>query len=95
MLFRSEMLLSKHRPGEKLRNVGNKWADFQIVNFVQNTQPLYVLVSPNEEVLAPARGFEEGVKKYADFLDCGLFTFKNLSQQKQPATGSPEVGSAE
>lgn len=90
-----EMLLSKHRPGEKLRNVGNKWADFQIVNFVQNTQPLYVLVSPNEEVLAPARGFEEGVKKYADFLDCGLFTFKNLSQQKQPATGSPEVGSAE
>lgn len=32
-----------------IRNVGNKWADFQIVNFNQNSQPLYVMMSPDEK----------------------------------------------
>ena len=56
----------------KLRNVGNKWTDFQIKNFRQNSQPLYVMMSPEEEVLARPRGYREGIKEYADYLDCGL-----------------------
>lgn len=60
---------------KKLRNVGNKWTDFQVVNFKQNTQPLYVLMSPEEKVLAAPRGYKEGVRDYSDFLDCGLNTF--------------------
>jgi thiol:disulfide interchange protein DsbD len=62
-----------------LRNVGNKWADFQIVNFNQNSQPLYVMVSPNEQVLAKPRGYKEGVDSYAQFLECGLDAFKRTS----------------
>lgn len=62
-----------------LRNVGNKWADFQIVNFNQNSQPLYVMVSPKEQVLAAPRGFREGIESYAEFLDCGLDAFKKTS----------------
>ncbi|HEX5624978.1 MAG TPA: protein-disulfide reductase DsbD domain-containing protein [Saprospiraceae bacterium] len=62
-----------------IRNIGNKWADFQIVNFNQNSQPLYVLVSPEEEVLAKPRGYKEGVDSYAEFLDCGLHAFKQAS----------------
>ncbi len=62
-----------------LRNVGNKWADFQIVNFNQNSQPLYVMVSPNEKVLAKPRGYKEGVDSYAQFLECGLDAFKKSS----------------
>lgn len=85
-----EMLVSKLR-NEKLRNVGNKWADFQIVNFQQNSQPLYVLVSPDEQVLAPPRGYKEGIREYVDFLDCGLFTFQNLTQQKE-TTGNTQLG---
>ena len=77
-----EMLLSIPRQ-EKLRNVGNLWADFQIVNFEQNSQPLYVMMSPDEQVLAPPRGFKEGVQDYADFLECGLNTFEGLE------TGAP------
>jgi thiol:disulfide interchange protein DsbD len=61
----------------KLRRVGDMWADFQIVNFEQNSQPLYVMMSPDEKVLAAPRGYKEGVEDYADFLDCGLNTFKN------------------
>ena len=54
------------------------WADFQIVNFEQNSQPLYVIISPDEKVLATPRGYQEGVQDYADFLDCGLSTFKGM-----------------
>jgi len=72
-----EVFISKYT-NKKLRNVGNKWTDFQIVNFQQNSQPLYVLMSPDEKVMAAPRGFKEGIQDYADFLDCGLNTFRNL-----------------
>lgn len=65
---------------EKLRNVGNLWADFQIINFEQNSQPLYVMMSPDEQVLAAPRGYEEGVEPYMDFLKCGLATYKQAGQ---------------
>jgi len=64
-----------------IRNVGNMWADFQIVNFEQNSQPLYIMVTPDEEVLASPRGYQSGVESYDDYLDCGLKAFeqsKNL-----------------
>jgi thiol:disulfide interchange protein len=62
-----------------LRNIGNKWADFQIVNFNQNSQPLYVMVSPTEKVLAAPRGFKEGIESYAEFLEFGLNAFKKTN----------------
>ena len=67
----SETLISKSR-GNKIRNVGNLWADFQIVNFEQNSQPLYVMVDPKtEKVLTQPRPFKEGISGYKAFLDCG------------------------
>lgn len=69
-----EIMVSKVS-NKKMRNVGNKWTDFQVVNFKQNTQPLYVLLSPEEKVLAAPRGYKEGTRDYSDFLDCGLNTF--------------------
>ena len=72
-----EAVISKHTQ-KKLRNIGQKWADFQIVNFEQNSQPLYVMMNPNEEVLAKPRGYQEGVDSYAEFLECGLKTFDGL-----------------
>ena len=61
----------------KIRNVGKKWADFQISNFQQNTQPLYVMLTLDEEVIAQPRGYRpnEGVKEYSEYLECGLQTF--------------------
>ena len=73
-----EVLISKTREN-KIRNVGNKWTDFQIVNFDQISQPLYVMVTSDEEVLALPRGYKEGITDYLDFLDCGLATFKSVS----------------
>jgi thiol:disulfide interchange protein DsbD len=63
--------------GKKLRDVGDMWADFQIINFEQNSQPLYVLLSPDQQVLTSPRGYKEGIKGYKSFLDCGLNSFNN------------------
>jgi thiol:disulfide interchange protein len=58
--------------GKKLRNVGNKWADFQIVNFAQNSQPLYVFATPNQEVLSRPRPYVAGIEGYLTYLRCNL-----------------------
>lgn len=68
--------------GEKLRNVGKKWADFQIVNFQQNSQPLYVLATTDQKVLSQPRAFVPGIQGYLDFLNCGLQQNKNYNLQK-------------
>ncbi len=63
------------RTKKKIRNVGNKWTDFQVVNFLQNSQPLYVLTTPDEKVMAEPRGYREGIEEYRDYLECGLRTY--------------------
>ncbi|MCB0595339.1 MAG: thioredoxin family protein [Lewinellaceae bacterium] len=86
-----ETLLSIPRQ-EKLRNVGNKWADFQIVNFEQNSQPLYVMMSPDERVLAAPRGYKEGVEEYAEFLECGLDTYEQVSEDQKKEKEDKRLG---
>jgi len=76
-----EILISLNTQ-KKLRNVGNIWSDFQIVNFEQNSQPLYVMMTPDEQVMAAPRGYQEGIPGYIDFLDCGLETFNKKFKKK-------------
>ncbi|MEP7266680.1 MAG: cytochrome c biogenesis protein CcdA [Saprospiraceae bacterium] len=72
----SPTLYSKSRD-KKLRNIGNKWEDFQIINFQQNSQPLYVPVDPiDQETLVPARGYHSSIKGYQQFLDCAQQAYK-------------------
>lgn len=73
-----QQLVSKSR-GNKIRNVGNKWSDFQIVNFEQNSQPLYVLMTPEEDVIASPRGYRDGITQYMDYLECGLKYFSETN----------------
>jgi thiol:disulfide interchange protein DsbD len=60
----------------KIRDIGNKWADFQIVNFAQNTQPLYVPITTDEEVISKPRGFIPGIEGYLEYLECSLGAIK-------------------
>lgn len=64
------------RTNRKLRTVGSLWQDFQITNFEQNSQPLYVLLTPDEKVMAAPRGYNSDKQGYVDFLNCGLEVFK-------------------
>lgn len=68
-----------------MRNVGNKWADFQAIHFNRNSQPYYVLLAPNQDktlkVLNQPRAYTPDKKEYKLFLECGLEKYGELSQQ--------------
>jgi thiol:disulfide interchange protein DsbD len=69
--------------GSKIRNVGNKWAAFERLNFAQQSQPLYVLMAPDETVLNAPRGNTPDVKVYRDFLQCGLDNYEKWKKEKK------------
>lgn len=59
--------------GSKRNSYGHKWSDFQTQVFNTNTQPQYVLVSPDEKLLnTPWNGYDADAAKYKAFLECGL-----------------------
>ena len=72
---------------KKIRSVGGIWGDFQIANFKQNSQPLYVLMTPDQQVLTAPRGYDPDPEGYEQFLECGLNAFRELN--------TPVLGSAD
>jgi thiol:disulfide interchange protein len=70
------------------KDYGDMWADWQAQHFNQNTQPYYVLLSPNGKILNNPKGTTLEVKEYQSFLECGLSQFDKV---KLGANGQPEV----
>lgn len=67
----------------KLRSVGNKWAHFQAQRFQTNTQPYYVLLSPDgKTILNKPVGYTPNDEDYAEFLRCGVESFQKLKKEK-------------
>src|SRR5690606_26023210 len=62
--------------GKQIKNIGNKWSDFQASRFNANSQPYYVLLTPNEELLVEPKGADYNVESYLKFLDLGIEKFK-------------------
>ncbi len=60
-----------------IKTVGNKWATLQTETFHNNSQPMYALLSPKGDLLAPIEQYNPNVKKYADWLNCGLEAFES------------------
>ncbi|MEY4134828.1 MAG: protein-disulfide reductase DsbD family protein [Saprospiraceae bacterium] len=63
----------------KLRTVGQKWSYFQTEYFQTNSQPFYVLLSPDGQLLNTPVGYTPDVKKYVQFLQCGKEVFSRLA----------------
>ncbi|MDC1472407.1 thioredoxin family protein [Flavobacteriaceae bacterium] len=62
-----------------LENYGHKWAHFQTQFFQSNSQPYYVLVSPDgKTVLNAPIGYTPDEDEYKAFLECGLEGFNAL-----------------
>jgi len=61
---------------KKIKTIGNKWATFQTQVFNNNSQPYYVMLSPDGFLLGNPVGYTPDVEEYADFLDCGINAFK-------------------
>lgn len=70
----NEVYVSKET-GKKIKNVGQKWADFQLTRFHIQGQPYYVLLSPDETQIGQPRAFDLDVDEYKTWLKEGLATF--------------------
>jgi thiol:disulfide interchange protein DsbD len=68
---------------DRIRNYGQKWASFQTQYFNNNSQPYYVLLSPEGKLLNNPVGYTPNVAEYAAFLDCGLTAFREIRGQEQ------------
>ena len=63
---------------KKIKTIGNKWSTLQSLTFVNNTQPLHVLITPDEELLAHPIGYSyaKNAINYISYLECGLDAYK-------------------
>ena len=73
-----EIILLKDKNGNEkiLDKVGEKWSAFQTLNFQNNSQPYYVLLSPNLDILNKPIQYTD-TDTYYDWLIDGLNKFKN------------------
>ncbi|WBX99160.1 protein-disulfide reductase DsbD family protein [Chryseobacterium gambrini] len=61
---------------KKVKTIGDRWSLFQQVNFNNNSQPHYVLLTPDGKVInTPVSGYMEK-EKFKKFLECGVNYYK-------------------
>lgn len=61
---------------KKVKTIGDKWSLFQQINFNNNSQPHYVLISPDGKVInTPISGYMPK-EDFKAFLECGIGFFK-------------------
>jgi thiol:disulfide interchange protein len=62
---------------KEIRTVGDKFATLQSENFKNASQPLYVVISPDEKLMTFPVGYTPNAKEYALWLQCGLDAYRN------------------
>lgn len=62
---------------KEIKTIGEKWSTFQSINFDTASQPYYVLLSPNLEVLTVPVQYTD-VATYKNWLEEGLNKFNSL-----------------
>ncbi len=75
-LANDEQIDSKLYPGKKLKYIGQKWSEFQIIKFGANAQPFYVLMDHNEANLTEPVAYTPDVEEYHNWLKKGIANFK-------------------
>lgn len=75
-LANGEEIDSKLYPGKKLKYIGQKWSEFQIIKYGANAQPFYVLMDHNEENLIEPVAYTPDVEQYHNWLKKGIANFK-------------------
>jgi thiol:disulfide interchange protein len=63
---------------KKIKTVGHKWTDFEIRHFQKASQPYYVLITPELDILTNPVAFTSE-STYKNFLQCGLKRFEELA----------------
>lgn len=62
--------------GKNINTIGKKNSDFQASTFNSNSQPLYVIVNSDGEVLIPPTGANYNVDEYLKFLTDGIAAYE-------------------
>ena len=61
--------------GKKIRSVGNKWSEFQTVKYGTNTQPYYVMLNHQEEMLSTPYAYNSSIDAFYEWLKDGVSKF--------------------
>ncbi len=62
---------------KKITTIGGKNSDYEASKFSVNSQPYYVIINAQGEVLVPPQGANYSVENYIKFLDSGLAAYQN------------------
>lgn len=75
-LPQNEWYISKEN-GNEINTIGEKWSEFQIQRFNNNSRPFYVLLNPNDEKeLNTPVPYTPDIETYANWLRNGISKFK-------------------
>jgi len=61
---------------KKIKTIGDKWAAFQTINFKNNSQPYYVLLDADYNLLQNPIGYTPNEETYFNWLQSGIDNFK-------------------
>ena len=71
-------------PEGKAKNIvtiGDKFATMQTVNFINQSQPLYALITPDEQLLTFPVAYTPDIQEYADWLKAGLEGWEKVKKK--------------
>ncbi|WP_394758522.1 thioredoxin family protein [Flavobacterium sp.] len=71
----NEQYISKET-GNKITTVGQKWSEFQRLNYGTNARPYYVLINLNEKKLNEPVPYTPNIPEYKTWLEDGISKFK-------------------
>ena len=57
---------------KEITSVGDLWATFQAENFNQSSQPLYVVMGPDQKLLSNPVGYTPNATEYLNWLQCSV-----------------------
>jgi len=73
----SEQVYSSELNGV-MKNIGNKWSEYQIKKYGQLSQPLYIIQDANGNDLTEPRGYDSNIDSYYQFLRSGIDKFNKV-----------------
>jgi len=75
-LASNEQIVSK-LTGKKIKYIGQKWSEFQTLNYKTNAQPFYVLVNNEGKPLNESSSYNPDIDSYLAWLNNGISMFKS------------------